>query len=203
MYFEKRSFLILKKQIDINNVNIENVLVSYKYCIGEGCWKYFVDYVNHFNNETKPILIKLSKLSGSGKSFEKVKLYYICCEKNKDILNECAEIWNSIKDLIGKYFDVEVSHYNKYKSAKIKPFEDMKLKLLSIMKDYQQKNLHEQLTQLYLLIQFIEEIKASVTPQVVLGECKYMVKNETTKRYITENLFDSDACFNCNSIFSF
>ena len=73
-YFEKRNFLTSEKQIDINNVNIENVLVSYKQCTGEACWKYFVGYVNHFNNETKPVLIKLSKLSGSVKFFEKVKL---------------------------------------------------------------------------------------------------------------------------------
>ena len=40
----------------------------------------------------------------------------------------------------------------------------------------------------------------SYYPQVILEECKYMVKNET-KRYITENLFDSDSYFNCNSDF--
>ena len=42
----------------MNNANIENISVSYKHCIGEGCWKYFVGYVNHFNNETKPVLTK-------------------------------------------------------------------------------------------------------------------------------------------------
>lgn len=80
--------------------------------------------MNHFNNETKLVLIKLSKLSGSVKSFEKVKLYYLCFKKSKGILNEYAEIWNGIKDLIGKYFDVEVIHYSKYKSAKIKSVND-------------------------------------------------------------------------------
>ena len=99
-------------------------MLIFKHCIGEAYWKYFVGYVNHFNNETKLVLIKLSKLSGSMKSFEKVKLYYLCFKKSKDILNEYAEIWNGIKDLIGKYFDIEVIHYNKYKSAKIKPFND-------------------------------------------------------------------------------
>ena len=52
----------------MNNVNIENILVSYKHCIGEACWKYFIGYVNHFNNDAKPLLIKLCKLSGSVKS---------------------------------------------------------------------------------------------------------------------------------------
>ena len=70
------------------------------------------------------VLIKLSKLTESGKSFEEVKLYYLCSKKNKDILNEYAAIWNGIKDLVGKYFDVEVIYYNKCKSTKIKPFID-------------------------------------------------------------------------------
>ena len=99
-------------------------MLIFKSCIAEAYWKCFVGYVNHLNNETKLVLIKLSKLSGSVRSFEKLKLYYSCFKKSKDILNEYAEIWNSIKDLIGKYFDVKVIHYNKYKSAKIKPFND-------------------------------------------------------------------------------
>ena len=102
----------------------------FKHCIGEACWKYF-GYVNHFNNETKHVLIKLSKLSRSVKSFEKVKLYYLCFKKNKDILNEYAETWNSIKDLIGKYIDVEVIHCN---SAKINPF-NYELRTAFMMKD--------------------------------------------------------------------
>ena len=60
-------------------------MLIFKYCIGEVYWKYFVGYVNHFNNETKLVLIKLSKLNGSVKSFEKVKLYYLCFKKSKDI----------------------------------------------------------------------------------------------------------------------
>ena len=55
------------KQIDINDVNIENILVLYKYYIGEACWKYFIGYVNHFDDDIKPVLIKLPKLSGSVK----------------------------------------------------------------------------------------------------------------------------------------
>ena len=99
---------------------ILKILVSYKYYIGEACWKYFIGYVNHFDDEIKPVLIKLPKLSGSIKKFLKVSSF----KKNKDKLDEYAEIWNRIKYLIGKYFDVEVIRYNKYKSAKVKPFKD-------------------------------------------------------------------------------
>ena len=46
-------------------------LLILKHCIGEAYWKYFVGYLNHFNNETKPVLIKLSKESGSVKILER------------------------------------------------------------------------------------------------------------------------------------
>ena len=171
----------------------------FKHCIGEACWKYFVGYVNHFNNQTKPVLMKLSKSSGSVKSFEKVKLYYLCLKKNKDILNEYAEIWNSIKDLIGKCFDVEVIHCNKYKSAKIKSFND------EIRTAFHDEGLTAEETprtaHSIILVDSIYRRNKSYYPQVILEECKYMVKNETTERYITENLFDSDSYFNCNSGF--
>ena len=58
---EKKRKEAKQKQIDINNVNIENTLVSYKYYIEEACWKYFIGYVNTFDDEIKPILIKLPK----------------------------------------------------------------------------------------------------------------------------------------------
>ena len=161
----------------------------FKHCIREACWKYFAGYVNLFNNETKPVLIKLSNLSGSVKSFEKVKLYYLCLKKNKDILNEYAEIWNSTKDLIGKCFDVEVIHCNKYKSAKIKPFNNE-----GLTAEETPRTAHS-----IILVDSIYRRNKSYYPQVILEECKYMVKNETTKRYITEDLFDSDSYFNCNS----
>ena len=172
----------------------------FKHCIGEACWKYFVSYVNHFNNETKHVLIKLSKLSGSVKSFEKVKLYYLCFKKNKDILNEYAEIWNSIvKDLIGKYIDVEVIHCNKYNSAKINPFN------YELRTAFHDEGLSVEETpwtgHSIILVDSIYRRNKSYYPEVILEECKYMVKTEITKRYITENLFDSDSYFNSNSDF--
>ena len=48
-----------------------------------------------------------------------------------------------------------------------------------------------------ILADSIHKSNESGYPQVILEECKYMVKNETTKRFIAEILFDSD--FNSNS----
>ena len=72
----------------MTDVNIENILGSSKYDIGEECFDFFIGYVNQFDDEVKPLLIKLSKLSGSVKRFWKAKLYHLLSTKNSNKLNE-------------------------------------------------------------------------------------------------------------------
>ena len=57
--------------MDINDVNIDNTLLSSKYHFGRKNLKYYVGYVNHSNDSIKPLIIKLPKLSGSIKSLKK------------------------------------------------------------------------------------------------------------------------------------
>ena len=64
-YIEKRKVHIPKNPNDISDVDIEDILVSSKYFIGKKCFKYFIGYVNQFDDDVKPLLIKLSKFSGS------------------------------------------------------------------------------------------------------------------------------------------
>ena len=72
----------------MTDVNIKNILGSSKYDIGEECFKFFIGYVNKFDDEVKPPLIKLSKLSGSVKRLWKAKLYHVLSTKNSSKLNE-------------------------------------------------------------------------------------------------------------------
>ena len=71
----------------MTGINIENILGSSKYDIWEECFKFFIGYVNKFDDEVKP-LIKLSKLSGSVKRFWKAKLYHLLSTRNSNKLNE-------------------------------------------------------------------------------------------------------------------
>ena len=54
----------------------------------------------------------------------KGKLYHLWSKKNNNKLNEHVQIWNGIKDHLGKYFYVEVIQENKYKSAKTNSFKE-------------------------------------------------------------------------------
>ena len=63
-FIEKTVSFIFKKLILID-LNIENILGSNKYDIWEECFKSFIGCVNKLDDKLKPLLIKLSKLSGS------------------------------------------------------------------------------------------------------------------------------------------
>ena len=106
-------------------INIENTLLLSKHYIGKKCFEYFIGYVNHSNDDKKPLLISLHKLNRFIKSFEKVECMSVLLEeKHEDILNKYIERRNRITDLFGKDFDVEVILTAKYISTKMMPFED-------------------------------------------------------------------------------
>ena len=47
--------------------------------------KYFVDYINHSDDNIKLLLIKLPKLNGSKKSFERLNYISLMVNKNMKI----------------------------------------------------------------------------------------------------------------------
>ena len=65
--------------------------------------KFISGYVNHSNDDIYPLFIKLPKLNGSIKSFEKVKCRSLMVnEKYENILIEYSEVLGRSKELIRK-----------------------------------------------------------------------------------------------------
>ena len=81
---EKCKFRWKKNVLILIDVNIENILGSSKYDVVEECFKFFIGYVNKFEDELTPLLIKLSKLSGSVNCFWKAKLCHVLSAKNSN-----------------------------------------------------------------------------------------------------------------------
>ena len=99
----------MKEPINMNDVDIDNILVSSKCCIGEECFKYVIGYINHFDDDIKPLFTKFLKLTESIKSFEKRKfMSFMITKIHEGILQEYDGIWNKVKDLIGKKFGIEL-----------------------------------------------------------------------------------------------
>lgn len=75
---------------------------------------YFTGYVNHSDDNIKPLFIQLQKLHGPWK-FWKIKIYaFMLKQKRNDILNKYSEVWERIIELTGKRFNVEVIYNIKY-----------------------------------------------------------------------------------------
>ena len=120
--------------------------------LGEKIFKYFVGYFNHPNDRITSLLIKLTKINESIKSFEKVKYMSIMFkEKYNIILNKNSETWDKVKQLIRKHFDVEVIHKNKYITTKLTPHNN------KIRTDFHDKGLttEQTLCLTYLLCQYL------------------------------------------------
>ena len=118
--------------------------------------------------------------------------------KNSTKVSEWIEIWSRIKDRIWEYFDFDVIYENKYKSSKIKSFND------EIRTVFYDDGLPAEETTfkayLIILIDSVYRSNESGYPQVISEEGEYIVKNETTKRFIAEKLFDSDFNSNCDYV---
>ena len=109
----------------MNDVNIENILISILQIIYlKKCFICFISYVNHSNDDKKPLIIKFPKSSISIKSFKKVKYMSICLKKKHSyILNIYSEIFDIIIVIIRIDLDVQVIHTDKKISTKIKSFK--------------------------------------------------------------------------------
>ena len=53
-----------KQLIAVNNFKIENVLALNKRSISKKYFKYFIGYVNHFDDYVKPWVIRVPRLTG-------------------------------------------------------------------------------------------------------------------------------------------
>ena len=88
---ENHKLHVLKKTIDINDVNVESVLLSDMHSLRTKSGKCFFGYKDH-DKETITILIELPKFKRHLKSFENTKYITFTLEdKHKDILDKFYE----------------------------------------------------------------------------------------------------------------
>ena len=109
--------LFLKEAVGRTNVNFDNILVSTTYFFwNKGCFEYFVGCVINFNDDMKPLLMKLYISNRSIKIFDKVNyLPFMLEEDYQYIIKKRYEI----KPKILLEIDHEVVYDIKYKATKI------------------------------------------------------------------------------------
>ena len=109
-----------KEPIDLLSVDLDQIVVSYKFKHNDEGFKYFIGYLK--GEIVKPLCIILPQMSGYIKYFENGSRNMSFLIKDDEVWDEYDKIWDVIKDKLGIQFHSEPVYEYKYFKAKVREF---------------------------------------------------------------------------------
>ena len=106
-----------KEQIDLFSVDVNRIVVAYKFKRNNESFKHFIGYQE--GEIVKPLRIILPQMSGYIKYFENGSKNMSFLIKDDEVWDR-YEIWYVIKDKLGIEFHGEPVYENKYLKAKVR-----------------------------------------------------------------------------------
>ena len=106
--------------------------------------------------------------------------------KDDELLEKYNEIWEKVRNSIKKEFDSKPVYSEKYLKTKTKSSKEKINTNFDINKIPKEGSQYIYLS--VILIDFVFRTGKSYYPQVVLQECKYVVKQKKMSEYITEEI---------------
>ena len=120
----KKSIFYKNKKINnIEDIDVNNLLVSKKEYGNKKSFKYFIEY--NGDDNIRPLCIKLPQMTGFVRKFdENGTMSFIV--KNKQLLKKYTKIWETIEGLLKINFESKPVYddHDKYIKAKIKIYLD-------------------------------------------------------------------------------
>ena len=110
----------LKRSILIDNVNINNIIVSSKTPFEKKGFKYFINYKDC--RKFRPLCIILQKVSAYRRGFHETK-YISFSIKGDEFLEKYNKIWHKVSNSMKKRFNSELTYNKKYLNTKTKSYE--------------------------------------------------------------------------------
>ena len=135
----KKEFHKSKESIDLLSVDVDQIVVSYKFKHNNEGFKHFIGYLE--NGIVKPLCIILPQMSGYIKYFEnggKNMSFFI---KDDEVWDKYNKIWDVIKDKLNIKFHSEPVYEQKYLKAKVREF-DCVIKTNFLGNDMPKENMH-------------------------------------------------------------
>ena len=118
-----------KEPIDLLSVDLNQIVVSYKFKHNDEGFKYFIGYLEV--EIVKSLCIILPQMHGYIKNFENSSKNMSFLIKNDEAWKKYDKIWDIIKDKLGIIFYSEPVYEYKYLKAKVREFDGViKNKLL-------------------------------------------------------------------------
>ena len=181
LYLIRKKIHKSKKPIDLLSVDLDQIVVSYKFKHnGEG-FKYFICYLE--DELVHPLYIILPQMSGY------IKYFSI---KDDEVWDKYDKIWDVIKDKLGIKFPSEPVYKYKYLKAKVREFDGV-MKPNFLGNGMPKENMYY--TGIACItIDSVMNINKKNHLQVYLEECKYRIKKIQIPRFIKIELkSDSDS----------
>ena len=164
----KKKFHKSKEPIDLLSVDLDQIVVSYKFKHNDEGFKYFIGYLK--GEIVKPLCIILPQMSGYIKYFENGGKNMSFLIKDDEVWDKYDEIWYVIKDKLGIKFHSKPVYKQKYLKAKVREFDDA-IKINFLGNDIPKENMHYTCIAC-ITIDSVMSIDEKNHPQVYLEECK-------------------------------
>ena len=162
-----------KEPIDFLSVDVDQIVVSYKFKHnGEG-FKHFIGYLE--GETVKPLCIILPQMSGYIKYFENGGKNMSFLIKDDEVWDKYDKIWDEIKDnKLGIKFHSEPVYEYKCLKAKVREFDGV-IKTNFLNNDIPKENMYYTCIAC-ITIDSVMNVDQKNLPQVYLEECKYRIK---------------------------
>ena len=119
----KKEFHKSKEPIDLLSVDIDQIVVSYKFKHNNESFKYFIGYRE--GEIVKPFCIILPQMSGYIKYFENGSKRMSFLIKDDEVWDKYDEIWDVIKDKLNIKFHSGPVYEYRYLKAKVREFDSV------------------------------------------------------------------------------
>ena len=192
----KRNFYKNKEIYSIDDIDVNNILVSKKESYGtKKSLKYLIGYND--NDIIRPLCVKLPQMTGYARKFdENATMSFIV--KNKQLLKKYTKIWETIEKLMKINFESKPVYGDDDKCIKTK----IKIYADNIITNFHNKKMPKEKAPCkclsIIMIDSVIKANKKYYPQTLLEECKYIQEKIKIENYIDEDLenSESDSDFN-------
>ena len=186
----KKKFQKSKEPIDLLSVDVDQIVVSYKFKHNDEGFKYFIGYLK--GEIVKPLCIILLQMSGYIKYFENDGKTCLFFSEDDEVWDKFDKIWDVIKDQLGIKFHSQPIYKYKHLKAKVRKFGGV-IKTNFLGNGMPKENMYYTCITC-ITIDSVMNIDKKNHPQVYLEECKYRIKKTQIPKFIkTELKLDSDS----------
>ena len=186
----KSDFYKNKKVFKIDNIDVNNILVSKKELYWtKNSFKYFIGYND--NDVIRPLCTRLLKMTGYARKFnENVTMSFKA--NDKQLLKNCNRMWGKVESLFNIDFESKPVYGDNNKYIKT----NIKIYVGSIITNFHKNKIPKEKgpCKCLSIIMIDSVIKANKKYylQSLLEECKYMQEKIKTENYIDEDLEKSE-----------